>query len=338
MFGQYVAHDITADRSPVGPQARPARSSTSAPRAPTSRASTASGQIGSPYLFRADDPDLLLLGTNDRGEPDDLPRNSQGIALIGDPRNDVHLFVSQLQVAMIRVHNRLVERARSDGVRRGDVFATARRETAWHYQWVILNDYLPRLVGPALAEEARDRGRASTTRAPTQDPLRVRRRRLPLRPRPGARRVPRQHGLGRAAPVPGPARLPAGPGRAGDRLAPALRRRGRAAGTAREAIDGTPGPLADRAARRGDRRGRARRLPLARRPRPRSAATPTALPSGEAVAAAMGEDPLGPDENALAGRAGPAGRRCGSTSCSSRRHAATASASARSAGESSPRC
>jgi hypothetical protein len=158
MFGQYVAHDITADRSPIGPQTQLARVvNFRSPRA-NLESLYGSGQVGSPYLFRAEDPDLLLLGMNDRGEPEDLPRNSQGIALIGDPRNDVHLFVSQMQVAMIGVHNRLVERARGDGARPSEVFATARRETAWHYQWVILNDYLPRLVGTGLAEEVLEHG------------------------------------------------------------------------------------------------------------------------------------------------------------------------------------
>ena len=158
MFGQYIAHDITADRSPIAPQAQLARIvNFRSPRA-NLESLYGSGQIGSPYLFRTDDPDLLLLGENDRGEPRDLPRNSQGIALIGDPRNDVHLFVSQLQVAMIQVHNRLVERARRDGVRPSEVFATAQRETAWHYQWVIVNDYLPRLVDPGLVEDVIEQG------------------------------------------------------------------------------------------------------------------------------------------------------------------------------------
>ena len=158
MFGQYVAHDITADRSPIGPEAQLARIvNFRSPRA-NLESLYGSGQIGSPYLFRADDPDLLLLGTNDRGDERDLPRNSQGIALIGDPRNDVHLFVSQMQVAMIGVHNRLVEGARGDGVRPGEVFATARRETAWHYEWVLLNDYLPRLVDPHLAADVLEDG------------------------------------------------------------------------------------------------------------------------------------------------------------------------------------
>ena len=35
----------------------------------------------------------------------DLPRNSQGTPLIGDPRNDENLVLSQLQVAFLRFHN-----------------------------------------------------------------------------------------------------------------------------------------------------------------------------------------------------------------------------------------
>src|SRR3954471_116467 len=38
----------------------------------------------------------------------DLPRNSQRVALIGDPRNDENLIVSQLQLAFLRFHNRVV--------------------------------------------------------------------------------------------------------------------------------------------------------------------------------------------------------------------------------------
>lgn len=158
MFGQYIAHDITADRSPIAAQATLERVvNFRSPRA-NLESLYGTGQIGSPYLFRSEDPALLLLGENDRGEPADVPRNSQGIALIGDPRNDVHLFVSQLQVAMIRVHNRLVERARRRGVPAAEVFEAARRETVWHYQWVILNDYLPGLVDPGLVAEVLERG------------------------------------------------------------------------------------------------------------------------------------------------------------------------------------
>ena len=38
----------------------------------------------------------------------DQPRNSQGVALIGDPRNDENLIVSQFHLALTRFHNRVV--------------------------------------------------------------------------------------------------------------------------------------------------------------------------------------------------------------------------------------
>jgi hypothetical protein len=48
----------------------------------------ADGPIGTPYLFDLADPAKFPLVSD--GE--DVPRNPQGVALIGDPRNDVHLF------------------------------------------------------------------------------------------------------------------------------------------------------------------------------------------------------------------------------------------------------
>jgi Animal haem peroxidase len=83
-----------------------------------------------------DDTAKLLLGRNDAGQPDDLPRNAEGIALIGDPRNDVHLFVAQLHVAMLKLHNLLVDGLREDGVPDAELFEEARRATTWHYQWI----------------------------------------------------------------------------------------------------------------------------------------------------------------------------------------------------------
>jgi Animal haem peroxidase len=158
-LGQFLAHDITADRSPLTHHAelaelRNARS----PRA-NLECVYGEGPAGSPFLYDRSDPAKLLLGRNDAGRPDDLPRNPQGVALIGDPRNDTHLFMSQLHVALLHVHNGLVDRLRADGVAEADLFAEARQATTWHYQWVLLADFLPRLVGAELAGELLAGGR-----------------------------------------------------------------------------------------------------------------------------------------------------------------------------------
>jgi hypothetical protein len=152
--GQFVAHDITADRSPL-------RSHTEEDRLRNFRTPRLNlecvyggGPVGSPYLYERDDPAKLLLGPGGN----DVPRNQEGLALIGDPRNDVHLFVNQLHVAFLRAHNRVVDRLREDGVDEADMFDEARRATMWHYQWILLHDYLPSLIGAELTTELANEG------------------------------------------------------------------------------------------------------------------------------------------------------------------------------------
>jgi hypothetical protein len=153
-FGQFVAHDITADRSPLGHRAHPEQVRNFRTPKANLEGLYGSGPVGSPYLYVRNDPAKLLLGP----EGDDLPRNQEGIALVGDPRNDVHLFMNQLQVAFIRLHNRLVERLREDGTPEGEAFDDARRAATWHYQHVILRDFLPCLIGAQLTAELLEQG------------------------------------------------------------------------------------------------------------------------------------------------------------------------------------
>jgi Animal haem peroxidase len=159
MFGQLIAHDITADRSPLAHRAAGERTENfRSPRA-NLECIYGDGPVGNPFLYRRDDPAKLLLGVNDAGEENDLPRNREGIALIGDPRNDVHIFVSQLHVAGIRIHNCVVDDLRRRAaVGESAVFEEAQRIVSWLYQWVIINDYLPRLVGPELVDEINREG------------------------------------------------------------------------------------------------------------------------------------------------------------------------------------
>jgi hypothetical protein len=145
-FGQLVAHDITADRSPVGLLPQTLRNA----RAPKLNLEMlySDGPVGSPYLFDLEDPAFFLFGPGGR----DVPRNQQGVALIGDPRNDVHRISLALHVALLRAHNRLTARLRADGVAEDDLFTAARTALTWHYQWVVVNDFLPRLVGDDLVK------------------------------------------------------------------------------------------------------------------------------------------------------------------------------------------
>jgi hypothetical protein len=145
-FGQFVAHDITADRSPLDRPRRAGEVTNFRTPKANLEALYGAGPVGSPYLYAKEDPPKLLLGSS--GE--DVPRNQEGIALVGDPRNDVHLFMNQLQVAFIKLHNRLVDRLRDDGVAENDLFEEARRAATWHYQHVLLREFLPQTIGVEL--------------------------------------------------------------------------------------------------------------------------------------------------------------------------------------------
>jgi hypothetical protein len=46
-----------------------------------------------------------------------VQRNVEGIATIGDPRNDSHTVMSQLHLAMLKAHNAFVDEARRTGHR-----------------------------------------------------------------------------------------------------------------------------------------------------------------------------------------------------------------------------
>ena len=145
-LGQLVAHDLTHDRSPLRSHSEAeALRNFRAPRL-NLECLYGGGPVGSPYLFEWSDPAKLLLGPGGH----DVPRNQEGIAVIGDPRNDSHIFVNQLHVAFSRMHNLLVERLREDGVAEAELFDEARRATMWHYQWILVHEYLPTLIGAAF--------------------------------------------------------------------------------------------------------------------------------------------------------------------------------------------
>ena len=75
----------------------------------------------------------------------DLPRADRR-ALIADRRNDENLILSQLHLALMLLHNKAVaalEPLVPDAAR---LFAEARSLVTRHYHWLILHDYLPRLL------------------------------------------------------------------------------------------------------------------------------------------------------------------------------------------------
>jgi hypothetical protein len=145
-LGQFIDHDITFD--PVSQLRRVVTDLAQVIDFRTPRLDLdclyGRGPGDQPYLYGSDGVKLLLgkpLSGNARDpHAADLQRSPEGRALIGDPRNDENRIVAQLQSTMIRFHNRMA------GLLRGSSLNDVRDQVRWHYQWVVINDFLPTII------------------------------------------------------------------------------------------------------------------------------------------------------------------------------------------------
>jgi len=188
-FGQFVDHDITFDvtstiDTPVDANTIPNM------RRPSLDLDSVYGRGPAldPYLyvFPTSGPATavkLLIGTNSptsTGGPltagatpamptdFDVPR-AQGTltAVIGDPRNDENLIVSQFHHAMLKFHNAVVDFLVGSSFA-GDIFAEAKRIVTHHYQWCVVHDFLLKLCGSTALNNA-----ITTVVAPPGSPFRM---------------------------------------------------------------------------------------------------------------------------------------------------------------------
>jgi len=119
------------------------------------------GPSDQPYLYDGNDAFLLgdpIAGGNPGAT--DLPRNAATPrrALIGDPRNDENTIVSQLQGLFLRFHNRML----ADHA--GMAFSDVQRLVRFHYQYVVLNDFLPRIVHSSVVSDLKTGSRYDPTK------------------------------------------------------------------------------------------------------------------------------------------------------------------------------
>jgi hypothetical protein len=159
-MGQFLDHDITFDAtSPLGQPTPPVTAPNS--RTPAFDLDTiyGNGPAASPTLYDPTDP--IKLKIENGGLFEDLSRDNTNRAIIADPRNDENMMISGLQAAFILFHNNAVNQVRSQdsSISNDTAFYKARRMTTWHYQWMIVHEFLPLFIGQEMVNDILVNGR-----------------------------------------------------------------------------------------------------------------------------------------------------------------------------------
>lgn len=84
---------------------------------------------------------------------DDVPRKDMLLPLIADVRNDDNFLLSQLLCVLMRFHNAMAEyfHRQSKGTLKGEaLFHKTRGFVAWTYQWLIVYEYLVKMLPDGL--------------------------------------------------------------------------------------------------------------------------------------------------------------------------------------------
>ncbi|HEX7945942.1 MAG TPA: peroxidase family protein [Phenylobacterium sp.] len=178
-FGQFVDHDITLDTTSLKQKAVDVAAMIDF-RTPALDLDCVYGRgpDDQPYMYESDGVHLRLgdaltapgVAGATRNRHDVLRMTSAGAipvpigkgpnpAILGDKRNDENRIVCQIQAGMIAFHNKVAEdqgliaEFGGDFSDAGSRFRTAANIVRWHYQWLVLNDYLNRVLEPTIIDE-----------------------------------------------------------------------------------------------------------------------------------------------------------------------------------------
>jgi hypothetical protein len=134
-LGQFLDHDLTLDATPLGDANIDIDAMVNGRTAKLDLDSMyGGGQVGSPQLYDG----AKFKFSNPNGF-EDLQRTGTGQAVLIEGRNDENLVIAQLHIAFQKFHNALIDQGLS--------FSDAQRTVRWHWQWIVVHDFLPHIVG-----------------------------------------------------------------------------------------------------------------------------------------------------------------------------------------------
>jgi hypothetical protein len=168
-LGQFIDHDISLDLSPLSAKIEdPTMIRNFRTPGLDLDCLYGAGQGPHRFLYRQDAPKFLIGTTTPTPDaqgvqipalPNDLERTRHGVALIGDHRNDENLLVAQTHLAFLKFHDKVVDRLTAAGTPAGQLFDEASKLVRWHYQWMVLHDFVERITEVGIVAKLLAEGR-----------------------------------------------------------------------------------------------------------------------------------------------------------------------------------
>ena len=170
-LGQFLDHDITFDKkSLLNANVSPLQTINFRTAAFDLDSVYGDGPQGSPQLYDTRSGRIKFILQPIPGSEtvsrhnairSDVPRDAHANAIISESRNDENAVISQMQVAFLSFHNAVTDwlaaQPAYEGASADRLFHDARRLVTWHYQWIILHEFLPKTIGAdRLARILRD--------------------------------------------------------------------------------------------------------------------------------------------------------------------------------------
>lgn len=166
-FGQFLDHDLTlALKAPILEQTNPRRTTNFRTAEFDLDSLYGNGPDRSPELYDTSTGHIkfrveVIPGSERASKKGavryDLPRDPNNNAIIADSRNDENVLLSQFHLAMLKFHNAVTDHIRVNPTFANrsakEIFNEAQRQVRWHYQWIIVNEFLPMTIGQDRVNE-----------------------------------------------------------------------------------------------------------------------------------------------------------------------------------------
>jgi len=168
-LGQFIDHDISLDLTPLSAKIDDPTMLRNFRTPGLDLDCLYGGGLGPHrFLYRQDEPKFLVGTTSASPDaqnveipplPNDLERTRHGVAMIGDHRNDENLVVAQTHLAFLKFHNKVVDHLVAQGSSPLTLFDEASKLVRWHYQWMVLHDFVERITETGIVAKLLTEGR-----------------------------------------------------------------------------------------------------------------------------------------------------------------------------------